>query len=397
MATTIKFKAESFRKLPDPYKNKNEGAPQMYTAICDVKDIPSEFLDWMETNPRKQNIKGRVGKKIADSLLKEPNFHLKNRGILLSAANVSFNNYDNLLSLTFEDNEFHGDVDGGHTLRVILEHQDELDRGQQFVKIEILTGVEGIFEELAEARNTSVQVKDESIANLKDYYEMLKDTLKDEQYSERINYMENDEGDIEITDLLAIMNMFNIDVYKGVDNCPVNSYSSKKKCSDLYITEYEKVIRGDSDESDNPYYKMLPILSDFFKLYDKLESNIDSYYRKKVPQGKYGSTIGVTLAKEGKHFETYFYHNKIKYSTPKGFLYPILGAFRALVEEGADGRYKWKKDPYAVMDKIGPELVNSTILSSRQNGNNPNKTGKDHTLWPSLYMRVMMECVMPNA
>ena len=226
---------------------------------------------------------------------------------------------------------------------------------------------------------------------------MIKETLKDESYVGRINYMENDEGDIEITDLLAIMNMFNIDRYKGMDECPVNSYSSKRKCSDLYIEEYEKVASGDYNESDNPYYKMLPIVADFFKLYDKLESNIDSYYRKKVPQGKYGSTIGVTLAKEGKHFETYFYHNTTKYSTPKGFLYPILGAFRALLEEGADGRYRWKKDPYAVMDKIGPELVNSTILSSRQNGNNPNKTGKDHTLWPSLYMRVMMECVMPNA
>lgn len=396
MAKTIKFKAESFRKLPDPYKDKNESAPQMYTAICDIKDIPNEFLEWMETNPRKQNLKGKVGKKITSSLVTGHNFHLLNRGILLSAASVTFNNYDNLVSVTFEDPELHGDVDGGHTLKVILENQNELDRGQQFVKLEILTGVEGFFEDLAEARNTSAQVKDESIANLKDYYEMIKDTLKDEPYAKRINYMENDEGDIEVTDLLAIMNLFNIDRYKGMDECPVNSYSSKKKCSDLYITEYEKMTFGDSDESDNPYCKMLPILVDFFKLYDKLESNIDSYYRKKVPLGKYGATSGVTVAKEGKNFETQFYENAIKYSTPKGFLYPILGAFRALVEEGTDGKYKWKKNPYDVMDKIGPELVTATIERSRWNGNNPNKTGKDITFWPTLYMRVMVESMMTN-
>ena len=354
MATTIKFKAESFRRLPDPYKDKNEGAPQMYTAICDIKDIPNDLLEWMETNPRKQNLKGKVGKKIAASLVTGRNFHLLNRGILLSAANVTFNNYENLVSVTFEDPECHGDVDGGHTLRVIIEHQNELERGQQFVKLEILTGVEGIFEDLAEARNTSAQVKDESIANLKDYYEMIKETLKDEPYAGRINYMENDEGDIDITDLLAIMNMFNIGRYKGMDDCPVNSYSSKRKCSELYRNEYEKVAYGDSVESDNPYYKMLPILADFFKLYDKLECNIDPYYKKKVPQGRYGATSGVTVAKEGKHFETTFYQNSTKYSTPKGFLYPILGAFRALVKEGADGRYEWKKNPYDVMDKIGP-------------------------------------------
>ena len=396
MATVIKFKAESFRKLPDPYRDKNETVPQMYTAICDVKDLPHEFLDWMETNPRKQNLKGRVGKKIATSLLTGHDFHLLNRGILISAENVTFNNYDNIISVTFDDPETHGNVDGGHTLKVILEHQDDLNRGQQFVKLEILTGVEGFFEDLAEARNTSTQVKDESIANLKDYYEMIKSTLKNEPYFGRINYMENDDGDIEVTDILAIMNMFNIDRYKGMDDCPINSYSSKKKCSDIYIAEYEKVASGESEESKNPYYKMLPLLPDFIKLYDKLEDNIDSYYRKKVAHGKYGSISGVTVAKEGKLFETKFYQNSTKYSTPKGFLYPILGSFRALLVEGTDGKYKWKKDPYTIMDKIGSELVNSTIERSRNNGNNPNKTGKDVTFWPTLYMRVMVECMISN-
>ena len=63
-------------------------------------------------------------------------------------------------------------MDGGHTLRVLLENRDELDEGKQYVKLEILTGVEGIFEDLAAARNTSTQVQDKSIANLRDYFSL---------------------------------------------------------------------------------------------------------------------------------------------------------------------------------------------------------------------------------
>ena len=90
----------------------------------------------------------------------ELNFYLLNRGILLSAKDVSFNNYSNELTISFENCEVRGNVDGGHTYRTILQYRDQLDQGQQYVKIEILTGIEGIFQSLAAARNTSVQVQD---------------------------------------------------------------------------------------------------------------------------------------------------------------------------------------------------------------------------------------------
>ena len=75
--------------------------------------------------------------------------------------------------------------------------------------------------------------------------------------------------------------------------------------------------------------------------------------------------------------------------SPNGFIYPILGAFRALVTE-KDGLYTWKKNPFAVLDKVGPELVESTVSMSRSLGNNPQSTGKDSNLWKTLYMTVAM-------
>ena len=57
----------------------------------------------------------------------ELNFYLLNRGILLSAKDVSFNNYSNELTISFENCEVHGNVDGGHTYRTILQYRDQLD------------------------------------------------------------------------------------------------------------------------------------------------------------------------------------------------------------------------------------------------------------------------------
>jgi hypothetical protein len=74
---TLTFKAQSFRKIPNPYLKKEEGDKnaEMYMAICDVKDLPDNFP--MDTNPREQKLTTFVAKKIKDSLLgSELNFFL---------------------------------------------------------------------------------------------------------------------------------------------------------------------------------------------------------------------------------------------------------------------------------------------------------------------------------
>lgn len=383
----LEIKVDSFRKIPNPYKEGASSVSQMYTAICDVKDLPEELLNWMETNPRKQNIRGGVAKKIKASLLEGRDFHLLNRGLLLSAQDVSYNNYDNTMKLVFSDPEFHGDVDGGHTLRVILDNREDLEYGTQYVKLEILTGVEGIFEDLAAARNTSTQVQDKSIANLRDYFDLIKSAISNEDFKDRVYFMENDDGDIDVGDILAILNLFNIDAYPGMESFPVVSFSSRKKCIDSYINLYEKY--GDTPE--NPYVKMKPIMVEIFKLYDYLESEMYDYYRAKNPSGKYGAVSGVITPKDArKQLKTKFYCDVISHGSPNGFLFPVLGALRALLKE-ENGRYVWTKDPFQILDRVGPDLVCTTIERSRTLGNDPVKVGKDTGNWQTLYMRVMFE------
>ena len=111
--------------------------------------------------------------------------------------------------------------------------------------------VESFFEDLAEARNTSTQVKEESIANLKDYFDIIKKAVDGETFKNNINYVENDDGDIDISDILALLFMFNIDAYPDMDNCPVSAYNGKKKCVDAYISARAAIENGTMKEMLN--------------------------------------------------------------------------------------------------------------------------------------------------
>lgn len=382
---TLTFKVKNFRKIPNPYLNSPDGNSNanMYEAICDVKNLPDNIP--METNPREQNLKTNVAKKIKLSLLDtaSANFYLLNRGILISAQDVKFSNYNNELTVVFDDPDVHGNVDGGHTYKTILKYRDELDPGQQFVKIEILTGIEDIFQSLAAARNTSVQVQDKSIAELENRFDIIKNALNDQPYMERVYFKENDSGDIDVSDLLSILMMFNLKRFNGMDSFPTVSYSGKKSCVDYYISSHKEF----GESTDNPYVKMLPIMKDIFRLYDKIEVNMSSFYKAKTPNGRYGATKGVIVPKDGQQMKSKFMQTEMDVQSPNGFIYPILGAFRALLKE-ENGVYAWKTNPFKILEKVGPDLVESTVSMSRSLGNNPQSAGKDVNLWKTLYMTV---------
>ena len=177
----------------------------------------------------------------------------------------------------------------------------------------------------------------------------------------------------------------------SMDSFPINSYSSKKSCTDAYINcskQYE------TDITKNPYFKMKPIMVDILKLYDHLEVNIGNYYRDQAGK-KYGATKGVSTHQDGKpDYLSKYYENVMRYISPLGFLYPALGAFRALVYETPEGLYAWKKNPFEIMDKVGSTLINDIVDRSRELGNNPNATGKSVPTWRNAYMCVMMQSMM---
>lgn len=383
------FTVSSFRKLPNPYPDALEEAAHMYFAVCDVTEIPDDFP--MQTNPRDQNLGTGVAKKIRKSLEAEAekNFYLLNRGVVLSAKEVVYNNAKNELTIVFEDEDVHGNIDGGHTYKIIKELKNRITSGSQYVKIEILTGVEDIFSQLAAARNTSVQVQDKSIAELEDRFDIIKNVLQNEpKVMDRVIYKQNADGDIDISEILSILNLFNLDEYPNnqTESYPIQSYSGKAKCTERYI----KLHKEHAESIENPYVKMTPIIIDAFKLYNRLETKISDYYAQGNQGGRYGRIKGVSGGNgEGKHTSK-FYLQSMDYSTPTGFIYPILGAFRALLSVNQDGYYYWVSDPFAIMDILGKELVCTTVDRSRTLGNNPQSVGKDRGHWRTLYITAKM-------
>lgn len=382
---TEKFEVQSFREIPNPFTGRKDagdvGETKMFFLIADIKKLPDQIST--KTNPREQNMNTNVAKKIQNGLIDSEfnDFYLLNRGILISAKDVSYDMKKKEATIVFENDELHGIVDGGHTYRAIIENRDEVLE-QQFVKIEVLTGIENMFERLAGARNTSVQVKDKSLAELENKFDIIKEGLLKEPYSDNIAYKENEDKNILIDDVLSILNMFDINKYDSAQS-PVSSYSSKSSCIKNYLEHFKKY----GNTNNNPYNKMKPIMGTIFGLFDKLEKEIATYYQIAVKDGRYGRTKGVEKSNAKRKLYTMISEDVIEYKSPKSFLYPILAAFRALVVEDT-GSYKFVTDPEIVMDQLGPELVRLTVERCRTLGNNPNAVGKDGNHWSQLYDKV---------
>ena len=103
------------------YTNVPPGKYVFYVKVDDVAEgIP------MATNPRDQKLTSGVATAIKESLLSNDGyFHLKNRGIVLSAESVHYNNKEKIATIIFSDELSHGNIDGGHTYKIVCEHKGE--------------------------------------------------------------------------------------------------------------------------------------------------------------------------------------------------------------------------------------------------------------------------------
>jgi len=378
------FPVYSFRHLKLPMENEDagvNGTPQYYVAIVHVKDLPVDIpID--RTNPRNQKLSGRVPDKIRSALCENPNFVHLNRGLLLSAAEATFDNRPRgraagVCTITFKDPDAHGLVDGGHSYRIIREERENVEF-DQFVKIEILTGVESFFTDLAEARNTSTQVQDKSLDELRDKFKEIKDAIAKTPYADKVAYRENEPSDqkpIDIRDLVSYLTCFNIDLY-GDDQQPVSAFSSKKKCLD------------DFRDNQDSFKKLMPIAHDIFKLRDYIQLNMPQFHNE--AGGKFGKLRAVETGRDtGKKWPLHFMDEDTDINVPYAYVFPILGALRVLVEKNGDGDFKWKKDPFKFFDEVGPRLVESMVEKIKQ-VSNPNAVGKDKNLWKLLYLTAAM-------
>lgn len=382
----FEFKIDSGRVFTE---NKGKDNEQMHGIFrVDVQEVPEGI--WRETNLRERNFKTPVAKEIFRSLVEssDDNFHLLNRGILWSAYKfeVFERNNEKYVRVYLKYRGLHGNVDGAHTEDLIIKYKSSI-KYRKRVTIEIVTGIESIFEALAAARNTSVQVQSKSKAELAKKFEYIKKAIKDKRYSKEIIYKENQDGTIDIDDLLAIFTMFNIDRFpESSKKHPTVSYGRKSSCEKYFLEAYDNEEKEDNPVK-SPYRKMIPIITDIIKLVDTVERDIPNIYTN--AGHRYSVIKGVAQAVKGKGYQRVYADGEefSNYSSPNGFIYPIVAAFRYLVKE-ENGQYSWKKDPFSVFGEIGEDMVLSVIETHKSLGSNANATGKFIELWDALYNKV---------
>lgn len=375
---TIRVSDNNFRKFEDPLGNGTSRKYIFYVKTCDVPDgIP------MATNPRDQKLTSSVANAIAESLLSNDGlFHLKNRGIVLSAKRVRYDNRLQEVSIEFDDESCHGNIDGGHTYKILLANKDKIL--DQYVQFEVMTGVEEMIADLAEARNTSVAVDAKSMAELREKFDPIKESLEGMPFYERISFKQNQitrdfETNralkmIDARDIVSIICMFNIEKYSNSEH-PTKAYSGKQAMLSEYL------------ENPEHYRKFVNVVPDIFDLYDAIETefalayneNGRMYGRKTYSGYKEGNPVG----------KSKFCQNDICYKIPDGLIYPILASFRALIQyDGDSGKYKWKdgKTPLSAWNKNKVALTKSVMDLAGSLGDKPTVFGKDPSLWNYAYM-----------
>jgi hypothetical protein len=376
------FPVVSFRNLDTPFP---KSTYRNYIAIVELSKLP-DFAQWRKINVRDPKLTGSVPKAIRKSLTENPElFVFMNRGIVVATNKVTFDNKTGTVTVTLTDPMLHGLLDGGHTYNIVRDEFEVID-SPQYVKLELL---EGFAQEeipfLVEARNTSNQVRDQSLMNLQGEFDKLKAAIKSQSYADLIAYKEHEVLDddtskpIDVREIVAILTCFDRSNFDSRVH-PINAYRSKVAC-----------LKHFSEHADD-YKKIYPLAGDILRLYDEIQSQLPDLYNRvrgrggDVAGGRFGKLTGVTTYKDGRVDQLSFTGIEVKYGVPSGFVYPVLGAFRALLEEKR-GRYVWGKDinPFDLLHGDLGETLADTIGNFALDARNPSKTGKSPLVWQACY------------
>jgi len=391
-STLIKFPVSSFRKIASPYE---ENGSHTYIAVVNVKDIPEAFEDWRNLNPRDPKVTSGVAKKISDTLRDDPSsFFFRNRGITLIAGKVNFDNQKNIIEMEMIDRARNGLLDGGHTFRVIRNFvenlpQEELIDLNAFVKIEIIEGISDtdLVANIVEARNTSTQVKEQSLEELRKSYDAIHEILDKKTYGQRIAYKEyelSEDGsikDIDIKDILSYLVCFDIEAFSRTQ--PIKAYSTKSSVIDHFKQNHDRMLK---------YVALIPQI---LELRDQIYLDLPEAYNN--TGGRFGGLTGVIQTSNKPRMEEVhlpFIEKDSTYRIPNGFIYPVLAAFRNLVKINGD-KCEWKTDPIRFFEEMKEDLAK--IVGKQAIGfNNPNKLGKDEATWTMCYQTIELAMLRRN-
>ena len=154
--TKIKYK--ELREVKSP----SDKDITSYFLWINFKDLPDNIS--LDVNPRKPKMNTAVAKELINAVkADDETFDINNRGMVITAKDLTVNS-DNSVTIDFDDNhKLYGILDGGHTYTAIIQNRDAISEDlmkEKFVKAEVIVGSDVDIQQLADARNTSLQVSD---------------------------------------------------------------------------------------------------------------------------------------------------------------------------------------------------------------------------------------------
>ncbi len=387
---TAKLRAHEARRIHDP--NYPSAVEHLFTVnVLEVPPLP------LGANPRAQNTNRQTYKDVRESLLNEDGadnaFLGKNLGIYACAEAVDkvtdteyvikFGEADSVLE------GLDGVLNGGHTAKIIWDNQDKLremiDDGAeiaQFVRLYVRVGYpRPVLAEMAGTLNTTMQVQEYSLAEHQDKFQWIHEALNNKPYESQIAFKENVTAPFYVTDLLSMLDLFNVVAYpNNGGKHPTGAYREKSQILKRYL--------GDPE----PFKRLAPILNDILVLHDLIAKEgverYNQYYRNEPNRSRgRGGALEWVDKRERRPFAFPFTGDESQYRLNRAAIYPALAAFRWMVDEdGAKAR--WKGGFTAVQqiwDKAGPEMMKMTQDTSVENGRKTLAIGKSQTHYNALH------------
>jgi hypothetical protein len=322
-------------------------------------------------------------------------FDLMNKGITILATKVEMIE-KHKQGQTYEitvDRDRGGIVDGAHTAKII-EHcnVDGSTNPNQFVEVYIRTGIDDeLITDIARGLNTGMQVAPKSIYNIDGVFDWLKKEVSGKPYENMIAWRESDSASYDVRDLISILELFNIfDFPNDVAKHPISAYEKwsvpLKKFADDFNDGYQK------GKKHSKYYKLRPILHDALVLYDHIRHDFRDIHNDSG--GRAGKMNIMEEAAKGRVLEFPFAQlPSNKYRLTKGAAYPMVAAFRNMVELDDSGNATWRggfKSVLKLWKEAGVELVAETDNATEDIGRTPDHLGKNRKHWDNLHMKLQL-------
>ena len=353
------FKVHELKDIDDP-----SGQVARKELIVSLDQYPYNF--GLGPNPREPDPTSRVSKRIGETLKDNwANFHLLNRGVVIVAKAIEYDNKSQRVRLTLdeadEEEKLYGILDGGNTNERINLWRRDLPEDEAdgrlpntYLNMQVLIphlkggdipppDMTNLLNDVKEARNTSVQVKTKSLADARQHFEILKSVLANERYYDQITWHEGQAGQIDALQIIILLMMYYPSFCKAADGEPSNAYGHKERCLDAFLQYSEK--------EPGELRKWIAMLPKMLRLFDELQMTFPTYY-----EGSFGKINEVQIY-DAKRYErgskkyrktptrTQFLAREMKYSYPSGWLYPLYAAFRFLAVPSLSDNESWRDDP----------------------------------------------------